>query len=325
MVIKRENIVLGLIDYQKQDILIPFIYGTVINASIFYLSIFNWLILKFPKNIFLRRLLVSFVILFLLTWLETGIDMYFVVPERMQELERSGATPYLVNLVLNIIFLILAFTYRYIKDWFITEQQKRVLNEEKLKYEHDFLKSQINPHFLFNSLNNLFSLAHEENAERTADSIAKLSRLMRYILYGSDRDGVELKKDLEHMNDYIQLQKMRLANDREITIEYSVEGDIESKYITPALFLPLVENAFKHGISYQKKSRIVISVILIKNDLTFQVKNYIHKKDHNDLYSGIGLKNLKKRLQLIYPNRHEFEIRNENDMFEVCLKIKGLM
>ncbi len=270
-----DNIVVGLIDYKKQSVIIPFFYGTLINAGIFYGSATKKVWGNKPSNSFVRRLIFSLGILIIFTSLETGIDKYFVVDERLQDLAKQGVTPFMVNSIFNTVFIFLAFTYRYIADWFNNERQKRALTEENLKHELAFLKSQINPHFLFNSLNNLFSLAQEEEAIETAQAISKLANLLRYMIYDSDKPAVELAKEIEYLDQYVELQKARLPVDRDIDISLKVEGNPEGKQVAPALFIPIVENAFKYGISYTHKTSINFLIEVKDGELLFSSYNNI--------------------------------------------------
>jgi len=193
------------------------------------------------------------------------------------------------------------------------------LETEKLASELAFLKSQINPHFLFNTLNNVYSLAFKKSDD-TPDAIIKLSKLMRYMLYESNENQVFLSKEIEYLHNYIDLQKLRLPNT--IKIIFNVEGDIEGRLIEPMLLIPFVENAFKHGISYVDNSKISISIKLSAYELLFVIENKINNaKITEESGSGIGLSNVKRRLTLLYPNKHTITINDNNDEFKVTLKI----
>lgn len=192
----------------------------------------------------------------------------------------------------------------------------------------NFLKSQINPHFLFNALNTLYGTALQEKAERTGEGIQKLGDMMRFMLQENTEDKIPLIRDVDYLNNYIALQKLRTSVSPDIIIETQIEETNHSLLITPMLLIPFVENAFKHGISLQYPSHIKITLQTDKNTLYFDVHNSIHLKQDNDpekLQSGIGLQNVKQRLALLYPNKHELIIRqNAKEFFiHLILQLEG--
>lgn len=189
----------------------------------------------------------------------------------------------------------------------------------------NFLKSQINPHFLFNALNTLYGTALQENAERTGEGIQKLGDMMRFMLQENMEDKILLSKDVDYLNNYIELQKLRTSTSTDIIIETQIEEQINQLLISPMILIPFVENAFKHGISLQSPSHIKITLQTSGHILYFDVHNSIHLKSNNDpekLQSGIGLKNVKQRLALIYPDRHELIIRESAKEFFIHLTLQ---
>lgn len=189
----------------------------------------------------------------------------------------------------------------------------------------NFLKSQINPHFLFNALNTLYGTALQEKAERTGEGIQKLGDMMRFMLQENIEDKIMLSKDIDYLNNYIALQKLRVSTSSDVTIETKIEEQINDLPIAPMLLIPFVENAFKHGISLQSPSHIKITLQSSGNTLYLDVYNSIHHKKDNDpekLQSGIGLQNVKQRLTLIYPDRHELIIRDNAKEFFIHLTLK---
>jgi len=217
-----------------------------------------------------------------------------------------------------VFILGLSTSYRMTIAWFDSERQKKELENEKLISELAFLKSQINPHFFFNTLNNLYSLAYKKSDE-TPDAIVKLSKLMRYMLYESNENRVFLSKEIEYINNYIDLQKLRLPG--KVDIKFDVAGDAESLLIEPMLLIPFVENAFKHGISYAEDININISIAINQKELIFTSENKIFKHNSDEKDSGIGLLNVKRRLSLLYPGKHKILIKDNDDTFRVVLKI----
>ena len=189
----------------------------------------------------------------------------------------------------------------------------------------NFLKSQINPHFLFNALNTLYGTALQEKAERTGEGIQKLGDMMRFMLQENMEDRIRLSRDVDYLINYIDLQKLRTSISPQVSIDIQIEEQLNNLQITPMLLIPFVENAFKHGISLQYPSHIKITLQTSENTLYFDVHNSIHIKQENDpekLKSGIGLQNVKQRLALLYPERHELIIRQNAKEFFVHLTLQ---
>ena len=228
-----------------------------------------------------------------------------------------------VNLTLYIFYLGLSFAYCFSRSWIKNEQQKTVLIEEKLGTELNFLKAQINPHFLFNTLNNLYSLANKANSPELSEGISKLSNLMRYMLYESNNEKVPLNSEIEYIQSFIEIQKLRLAEEDDFIIHFNIEGDTNHIFIAPMLLIPFVENAFKHGINFKDSSIIKIELKLHENELIFSVFNSNYKVEHSleKGRSGIGLENMRRRLELLYPNSHSLEIKEEDEVHGAILKL----
>jgi nitrate reductase NapE component len=206
---------------------------------------------------------------------------------------------------------------------YLTKQDKSRQEEkqERLQSELSFLRSQISPHFIFNVLNSIVYLirSKSENAESVT---IKLSELMRYMLYESDDSQVSLDRELKYLQNYIELQKVRFEDDVEINLK--MEGNIGNQLIEPMLMIPFVENAFKHGVGMILDPVIDIFVHCETDELTYKIKNKIapESTDDKDKSSGIGLRNVKRRLELLYPNAHSLEISKRDEWFEVEMKIK---
>jgi two-component system, LytTR family, sensor kinase len=182
------------------------------------------------------------------------------------------------------------------------------------------LRSQINPHFLFNALNTLYSVSLKENAARTSDGIQKLGDMMRFMLHENHQDRIPLAKEIEYLNNFIEIQRMRIDESHDIKIEVNIQNPDREIFIAPMLLNPFVENAFKHGISFRSPSWIYITLTHDAQHLFFKVHNSIHPKaEELDNSHGIGLENVKKRLELIYPNRHKLEIQATDHDFFVSL------
>jgi hypothetical protein len=240
--------------------------------------------------------------------------------EFMWSPEGENINAFLDPLVVIIVTTGVKYYYKGIK----LQLQLHEAKAKQYKAELDLLKFQVNPHFFFNTLNNLFSMARKHEDQSTAKGIAKLSHLMRYMIYDCNTDKIELEKEIEQIRNFIELQKLRFSKDDTVKINFNISGNTSQVRITPMLLIPFVENAFKHGVSLKKYSPIDINLFVENSTLLFSVKNNINKliKGRDDRTSGIGLNNVKKRLQLLYPHKHTLSISDTNDEFEVKLQIK---
>ncbi len=202
-----------------------------------------------------------------------------------------------------------------------SEKRQRELEKEKLNSELAFLKNQISPHFFFNTLNNIYSLV-EINKDDAQGAILKLSKLMRYLLYESEVKETYLSNEIDFMNHYINLMQLRLSTKVEIDIQMP-NKNIDYK-VPPLLFIPFIENAFKYGVSYREKSFIRLEMDIKDDKVYFSCSNSISATNNNAIeksHSGIGLTNVKKRLQLLFPERHKLTITDTNHVFMVHLEI----
>jgi two-component system LytT family sensor kinase len=196
------------------------------------------------------------------------------------------------------------------------ERNLRKLEQEKFTAEMGLLKAQINPHFFFNTLNTLYGLVLKKS-EKAGKFALRLSDLMHYMLYEASADKVLLKNEISHIDNYISVEQMRFADRLDLSFQYS--GDIEDKLIAPLILLPFIENAFKHGIT-DDAGWITINIKVINNRLFMKVENSIPANVKTSNH-GIGLENVKKRLELTYPARHELKITADKLLFEVDFKL----
>jgi LytS/YehU family sensor histidine kinase len=193
-------------------------------------------------------------------------------------------------------------------------QKDRLINQEleqdRISSELSFLKAQINPHFFFNTLNNIYALTHID-AETSRKAIHQLSRMMRYVLYDTQNSTTQLSQEIAFIKDYISLMELRLTD--VVKIEFSSPASIKDLAVAPMIFLPFVENAFKHGVSATQPSYINISVEQRDALLELRVVNTIIKEQSNNLEeaSGIGLNNTRRRLDLLYPGKHILMIKED--------------
>ena len=238
------------------------------------------------------------------------------------ELYKELSSSYTIALELRytLVFGLYAFFARFLIEWFKTQKQKSDLINQTQASELSLLRSQINPHFLFNTLNNIYSLVYKKSDD-APEAVMKLSSIMRYTLYDSNTDKVLLEKEIEYLKSFIELQQLRLK--KENFVEFSINGDIKGIMITPMVFISFVENAFKHGSKKVTSPGIVITLTINESKTVFEVMNYMVKDDaiNKDVAGGIGLQNIKRRLELIYKDNYKLEIKNQDDQFIVKLEI----
>jgi len=215
---------------------------------------------------------------------------------------------------------VLAFAYRSLFSYFGQQRISKELENQKLKAELSFLKMQINPHFLFNALNNIYTLTVIEKSTRAGDSIMKLSEMMRYVLYEKEDEEhkVSLDKEIKQLNNYIDLEKLRHGDD--MYLDFSIEGDTIGKRIAPLLLFPLVENAFKHGLYSDPQKPVRIHFIVTDRQLKFSVQNF-KSNYQKDQTGGIGLQNVKKRMELLYGPNYSFDIKETDNEFFINLTL----
>jgi len=190
--------------------------------------------------------------------------------------------------------------------------------EEKLKAELSSLKAQINPHFLFNTLNSIYALAVKKD-EKAADAIIHLSGLMRYIIKESNENKISLQKELEYIDNYIELQRSRLGDTAKIS--FTCTGNTDDKEIASLILITYIENAFKYGVNPDDNSEITITILIDNNKLNLKVLNNKVRNTDNTISTGIGIENTKERLNLLYPGKHELDIREDEKNYSVILTI----
>ncbi len=224
--------------------------------------------------------------------------------------------------VITLFIVIFVGMLRFAEDWFEFEAKTREIENERLNAELKFLRAQINPHFLFNTLNNLYYLAYKQSPNTTV-VVDKLSQMMRYMIYETNQPKVMLTKEIEYMQNYISLEKLRI-NDG-IPIHFEIKGDPTPHRIAPMILITFLENAFKHGITNNiPDAWIDISLELRKNQMIFMVNNSKQKvkiDSENSNLTGIGLQNVRRRLDLSYSGQYELKLEDQPESFRVQLII----
>ena len=290
-----------------------------ILLSIIYLNVY-YLIPRFQKN-------GKYVTYFILLGLLVAFFVYasYQMTDSVQKTLGFPEEPifyFIVSTTVNIVqYLLISFFLYNLKERI--DQQKRMdeIQLANLKTEINYLRAQINPHFLFNTLNNLYGLALEKS-DKTPEIIMRLSKMMDYMLYESEDARVYLKKDIENIVNYLEIEKIRQGNNA--VIKFNLEGSVTSQKIVPLLLLPLVENGFKHGINKQiRDAYLDIHLIILPESIVLNVTNNykITEGNNQEERSGIGLNNLRRRLELFYPGKHELVTSGNDSRFESSLKI----
>ncbi|SHG51495.1 Histidine kinase [Salegentibacter echinorum] len=314
---------------QEQDIdriifrfWIPIAFYTII----FYL---NYVILidrfLFANNtlqfIIINVLIISF-FLFIKLQIE---DNFFQDIVRKRGNDSNGTGPPLkmlvyVQMLSYVVPLLFSIAIKTTKRWVKTEAERKEAANFKLRSELQHLHYQLQPHFFFNSLNNIYSLV-DISPDQAKSSIYSLSKLMRYMLYETNMDVLPLSKEIEFIKKYIDLMKLRVSEKTKVSYNFPMEET--GIQIAPLLFISLIENAFKHGVSASKESHISISMVCDEKTVSFTIQNDNYpKKTEDKSGSGIGLQNLMKRLELLYPNKHIINTVVKDNRFLVHLEIE---
>ena len=305
---------------REYALLFPILFGLVARAVLVYVNAF----VIFPR--FLRdqdtgRFVAATIGLFLCSsLLEMGLNYAFYRFADEPAYHPFFVAP-LLHVFLNVLFWGLSAAYALGKNQVESEQLKSRLRQEKLESELNYLKAQVHPHFLFNTLNNIYALAEREESRETAEGIARLSGLLRYVLYDCKAERVLVEKEVDFLENVIQLQRLRLADDDDIAIAFNINGDYRGRRIAPLLLMPFVENAFKHGIDLKRSSFIRIDLEVTGDELRFRVANSSFNGQEPGKTPGIGLQNVRRRLELLYPGNHQLEVTERDRIFTVNLQI----
>ncbi|MBK9253978.1 MAG: histidine kinase [Saprospiraceae bacterium] len=296
----------------------------LINVG-FYAAIayFNWLYL-FPAYLKDRNLLKHFGFLALLALLITPIKtLLFFQLSNHDPLIQQEYLDRRLFIYLSTFFVGTSTTiYKIMNDWLIQQRDKKELESQNLQSELKFLKSQINPHFLFNTLNSLYALTLKKS-DLAPEIVLKLSEMMRYMLYECNEKQVPLKKEVKYLQNYLELEKLRHGNKMEI--DFKINGDLTNQKIAPLVMMPFVENAFKHGINHQVSQGFVnLELNVFENDLQMVLENSKSPSipKIGDIRSGgIGLVNVKRRMNILYPDNFQLEIRESPLTYKVELNL----
>lgn len=307
-------------------------YGQTFFEEAIYLPVkmaFTYFVLYFllPRYILTGRY-TWFIILFLLSSFAAGtaqrivaytIDFPLYYPEYLSEpffypIKIIKTSVYLYQIVFTAVMI------KLLRYWYANQQAQQVLTQEKLEAELKFLKTQIHPHFLFNTLNNLYALTLKKS-EKAPEMVLKLSELINYMLYECTANEVLLSKEIKFLQNYIAIEKMRYGDKLEVDVRVTGDQNIR---IAPMIILPFVENCFKHGASEElQQSWVTVQIQASAELITIKVENSKSNNGNNHHGDGIGIQNVKRRLSLLYPTRHELKILDGKETFLVILTIQA--
>ncbi len=312
----------GFYTQRSHDILFPLIINTSLNAIYSYGNAL-WLAPRFFKpgrswSYFLAIVIFSSAFILIKTGAEKVYIYYY--------LEDLRSVRFFELLTENLITLpaFLIGSYVYWVYW-KNKKEKEWLTQEKLSRELALIKAQMSPHFLFNALNNLYSLGLQGNEKMVSSGILKLSGLLRYMIYDSQVQSISLKKELDYISDFIEVNNLMFLEEDQTKVNYEVIGNPEGYQLAPMILVTFVENAFKYGVGKVDETDISIKAQIDMAFLIFSVKNRICRHGTNQSlveHEGLGLKNVKKQLEIEYENRHSLSIQEEDGYFMVDLKIQ---
>lgn len=304
------------------------------TSLLLFLSVVFFLI---PKYLEKRRIfpfvMFSLALIACLSFLEFGLDQVilrlFNLPTGPDEISDKMMTFYRRKsydfpiLPVNLAVYTLGILYGLSRDWIKKYRQENRMIQEKMRADIDLLRSQINPHFFFNALNNIYAITQRNRDDEAGQAIMKLSELMRYMIYDSNVAAISLVRELEHIDNYLEVARLKFDKNDKLDIIQKKEGNFRNHKIAPLLLVPFVENAFKHGVGSKGDGYVHLNFFMNGDELHFRIENPILEKEEPwKKHPGIGLDNVKKRLRMIYPDRHRLDISDSEGKFEVRLTVR---
>ncbi|MFK5959472.1 MAG: histidine kinase [Lutibacter sp.] len=294
-----------------------------LHIILVYVNIY-FLIPRFILNKKYKRYILYLILsLSILYVLRTGLNYVLVTkniwPEAVGS-QQAFTFNHIIAVILGEVYVLaLATSIKLTFDWIYERKRSEELQKLQLRTELNFLKSQIQPHFFFNTLNNLYALTLEKS-EVAPSVVLKLSDIMQYVLYDAKEPLIRLFNEINYIQNYLDLERLRYGDQIESTT--NISGDIEDIQVPPLLFLPFIENCFKHGTKENEQIQITINFKNEKNKwLIFKVENTYNKQSETNTMHGIGIKNVKRRLQLLFKDNFDLKVTNTQNIYSVRLKI----
>ena len=311
----------------------------MVSLSVVFYGLVYWV---FPKYISQKRWLLSVLTFLLLAVVFTSLiyagemlifnycplckDAIIISNAEYFEYLEKGYGKVMLSRLLSLgilfqltIILTIPLTVKVGLGYYQSYVKNLQLAQENVQLELNFLKAQVNPHFLFNTLNNLYGLIIQERTEESAQTVSRLSDFMRYTLHDSSERKVPLEKELDLIRNYIELEQLRL---NKVRVGLQIENDQSIKQIPPLLFLPLIENAFKYVVDQGTESFIEIDLVAEKSAIDFRIGNNFDPEQENTQSGGLGLSNLQKRLNLLFPGSHRYETNMTDQLYSAQLKLE---
>ena len=289
-----------------------FQYRMGFNLCFFYINyilLVPFLLLKKKKIAYFASALILLIISSFL------FNTILTTPEVVHNFKATKSLP----IVFTSLFLVVGTAIRIYEEWTKNETHKKEIEAQKNISELEVLKNKLNPHFLFNSLNSIYWLT-KHNPKQASEAVITLSELIRYMLYTANENTVLLKDEVEYIENYIRLQRLRIANNENVTL--NISGQICKQKISPSLFIPYIENAFKYGTDFSGKTEVKIEITIKNETLLFKCTNLIESKTKDKCSPGIGMQISNERLQSLYPKKHWLTIEEKENNFIVELKLK---
>ncbi|GAA5225416.1 sensor histidine kinase [Membranihabitans marinus] len=314
---------LVFLDIQKLDVItnivsnltITLFFATIVYVNILYLV---------PKYLFNQKTLLYIVLLItgILLITPVYISLRIIIYRQYPSLANLYYFNYTTVILIEIFVALASLIYAIIIDWLKKRGEVAALYTTNIETELNFLKTQINPHFLFNSLNSIY--AHTlKKSDEAPELVLKLSEIMRYMLYDCNEAVVPLEQEINYIRNYLELEKVRKGKNNEIS--FTIDGPLDGHNIAPLLLITFVENSFKHGVNNVSEGFVRLKCTVDNHNLNFKIVNSVSPQLHianlQKKSGGIGLENAKRRLELLYPNRHRLDIKKRIDEFEVNLII----
>lgn len=314
--------------FYEDEKLWALMYRMVFTMPIDIIATYFTVYFLFPRFLYRKNYLL-FAFLFLISAVglilaQRAILWYYTYPVLLNSTPSSPF--FLMNWLASFTNVYMAAFFvamiKMVKLRFNEQKRLQMLKKEQVEAELKFLKAQVHPHFLFNTLNNLYALTLDKS-DNASEVVLKLSDLLNYMLYECNEPTILLRKEISLIENFLALERIRYGDS--LSIDLKVEGETAGKKISPMLLLPFVENAFKHGVSkVSKEARVLIHLEVESSDLHFEVINskpLLQEKDEAGYTEGIGLKNVKRRLELIYPDSYEFTIDESGSEFRILLNV----
>ena len=311
------SVILFFVYAEIKDITLKVCLRITFTAVIFYTNyslLVPYFLLKKKILPYLFCVVILLIISYLIIFNVFGFEFY-----DSRNLLDKRPSKFTIIIFFNSVIIIIGTIIRLYEQWIENDRINKEIEVKKNKAELESLKNQLNPHFLFNSLNSIYSLSTKKSND-TPEAVIMLSELMRYMLYKANDKKVFLKDELQYIENYIKLQHIRIAKNKNVKI--NIKGVISTQKISPLLFISYIENAFKYGTDFNGNTEIEIDISVKDNELQFKCVNIIGNRSKDEESSGIGIKNTKNRLELLYPDKHWLTIIEKDNKFMVDLKLK---